>query len=177
MSSSNNKVSGRSIAFALNRPRVWLPVLAGVGLIATGVSTVAGLILIAIGVVKVRGILSHDDLDQRLQLKQEKKRHRIYRRLTQAEQREILALDEYCIKLRESGGEPELCSEVMDQAWDIVHAASGEDATSQLVRLRQSLPLLDASAPVGPNSRPYCLVHKVGRVDSFLHVTLGLALD
>jgi len=145
-------MSGRSLWFALTRPGVWIPLAGGAALAIGGVTVVGGIILGIIGAARFKHVLSHSDLDQRLQLKACKREQRIERMLTEGERQEIVELDLYSNALRQFGADRKLGERVMGEAWRILREDPANQTVEGLKRLRHDLPPLHAHAAAEPDS-------------------------
>lgn len=144
----------RALGFALTRPKVLTFLAIGTGLLLFGGPRVAALVMFAIAAFKVARTLSYDDLDLRLRLQADKRRHGICRRLTESEREEVFALEQYAVRLREMGAAPELAADVMEETWRILRSAGPKDATARLRVYRQGLPPLrgpEVEATEGPD--------------------------
>ena len=135
-------MSGRSLRFALFRPGVVVGAILGTSLLIQGWTTL-GALAFAFAIGKAVHILSYDDLDVRLQLRTDKRRHSIRRRLYAPEQKELLALRAYAERLESSGADPKLAQETMVEAWKILADVGAKSGAERLRRLRASLPPLD----------------------------------
>jgi hypothetical protein len=144
----------RTLRFALTRPKVVLPTLLGVGLLAGQVSLFWGCAFLAFALWQSLRVGGAPQLDDLLRLREQKHAHRIDRLLTPFERQEIVAIDDYAKSLRRAGGDAALCEEILTQAWGLVRNAGTADASDALRALRHSLPPLAgdraaASPPLG----------------------------
>ncbi len=135
-------MTNRTLGFALTRPRVLVPGLLGVALLAGHVSLFFGLGFTALALWQLLRLASDPALDDLLRLRRDKERHQIRRLLFPAEREEILALDRYAARLASAGADGTLGQEVMSRAWEIVREAGGEDASTALRVLRHGLPTM-----------------------------------
>lgn len=132
----------RALWYALTRPKVLLFSAIGAGLLFWGGPTMAAVIMFGVAAIKAAKVLSHQDLDERLRLQEQKHEHGIHRMLSDTEREEILAIDHYRKLLEEMGASPELAAETLHQAWLTIRANGRDDATAKLKVYRHNLPAL-----------------------------------
>lgn len=141
-SESRPRFTSRTAAFILGDMAVLIWGLIGVALLITKATVIGGVICLAVAAGKVNRLLSHDDLDDRLRLREEKRQHGIMRLLRESEREEILAVDRYAGELEAMGANPSLVRQVRGQAWKIVKQAGQQDATVPLRTYRLGLPTI-----------------------------------
>lgn len=132
--------------FALLRGATLIPVLLGTWMVLGRSWYGAGAALIAYGIYQaVRVVDKTPDAEERLFLRQEKKRRGIHRRLNKREQEALLKLVTYVRQLEKMGGDPALGEDLLDRAWVIISTSQNQESISKLNVLIASLP------PLHPN--------------------------
>jgi hypothetical protein len=156
-------MSSRSTRYVCGRPKVLFPALFGLGLLIGGVSLFWGFGLIGFAVYQASKLLKNPRLDHLLRLRADKESHGIRRMLTAGERREVIAIDEYCKELTDSGADPTLASDVLDQAWSMIRDNGARDSTVDLRLFREKLPRVagDTETPEGKLS---------SRIERELHI-------
>jgi len=132
----------RTWQFVATRPGVLLPSLIGLGMLLGHVGPVWSLGLFGLAALRARRLLDTPDLETRLRLRDEKRRHGIHRVLQERERDELLALDSYRQAMRERGADPKLGERLMAEAWELIRSLDPNEAGARLASLRHSLPPL-----------------------------------
>lgn len=129
--------------FALLRTSTIIPVIIGLWM-AFGRSWLApGLALIAYGIYQAATIVNKTpQAEERLFLRQEKKRRGIRRNLNNVEQASLLKLLAYARQLEKMGGSPALGQELLNQAWALIENNQNSKYNAELEKLVNSLPPL-----------------------------------
>lgn len=136
----------RILSYVLTRRRVFIFALLGAYFFAELHITVAA-IFAGLAVMFALRIASRPDLNRKLFLRGEKKRHGVTRKLSRGEKDEVLALDSYTNALREAGVSAELLREPLEHAWRLIQRSGQNDAKNDLRAFRETLPALVSDAP------------------------------
>lgn len=132
--------------FALLRGATLIPVLLGAWMILGRNWIGMGLALIAYGLYQAIKVVDKTPYaEERLFLRQEKKRRGIHRRLNKPEQEALLNLVAYVRQLEKMGGDPTLGEDLLDRAWVIISTTHNQESISELNLLIAGLP------PLHPN--------------------------
>ena len=129
--------------YALTRPATWVPALLGLWLILRPAYLSLGVGLMLYGLYRALQLVENTpDAEERIFLRQEKKRHGIKRSLNGTEQKYLMQLLKYTRRLEKMGGDPALGQELWNQAWLAIEANQDKNRNEELEMLVKSLPVL-----------------------------------
>ena len=137
--------------YALLRPATWVPLGIGTWAILSRAWTGIGIALIVYGIYQAFQLVNKTpDAEERIFLKQEKKRRGIQRKLNAKEQKYLVRLLKYIKKLEKLGGDPSLGQELLNQAWLAIEVNQDNNRNQRLEDLVEGLPDLQ---PMGSKPR------------------------
>jgi|MDSW01.2.fsa_nt_gb hypothetical protein len=129
--------------YALSRPATWVPALLGLWLILRPAYLGLGVGLMLYGLYRALQLVEKTpDAEERIFLRQEKRRYGIKRSLNPIEQKYLMQLLKYTRRLEKMGGDPVLGQELWSQAWMAIEANQDKNRNEELELLVKSLPEL-----------------------------------
>lgn len=147
------RLSSRSFWWALSRASVWSSLIVAAFLYLENAPGSVVLLVGGFGVMRLVSLLSTDEVEERVRLRDEKARLGLQNTPLDEAERELLRrVDDYRQRLLQIGGDPSLADAVMRKAWSTVESRRGGAGSSRaaLEEYIARLPRIESELDVDP---------------------------